>query len=522
MTSTSFFFLFIPLLAIILLAINLTLAPHNPYQEKDSTFECGFHSFLGQNRSEFSVSFFIFGLLFLLFDIEILLVYPFFVSAYNNGIYGLIIALILLTLLTVGFVFEIGKNALKIDSRQYNTSKNNLLAVSSFDVIINLLPFIYFEQIINYCNYIVYSGTDIIMNNLAIIPNYLSIIVDSSSAIISNYLGMMIDYCNPMINACKPGFVENSWILIHIIRPIEDIINGCKPGFVENHLILIHVIPQIPPIVCILIPPLVIISLIFATGKGKGKEKEVDIPEHTVVPGRRSTGTLTGSSYTESMGTLAGSSRTGSSRTGSTGTLAGSSQTGSMGPPPKETWNDDPDWNPNSDKWSYYYTNGKKIPYNIPWVGKHLSGPGLTVKDTDYALFPTREEAEKYESDQKRIIRQHQNLEDYKRYRDSKEKYYYKQDADKRYKAEYEAYYKSYYEWSDLMRIDWQDEPRFQEWDRQKKLKDQQLQDELRKQELAAWEERRKYLKDLYKGKERLHKDVQKEDFFPPGKGPYK
>jgi NADH-ubiquinone oxidoreductase chain 3 len=51
MTSTTFFFIFIPILAIILLAVNLIFAPHNPYQEKDSAFECGFHSFLGQNRT---------------------------------------------------------------------------------------------------------------------------------------------------------------------------------------------------------------------------------------------------------------------------------------------------------------------------------------------------------------------------------------------------------------------------------------------------------------------------------------
>jgi hypothetical protein len=65
MTSTTFFIIFIPILAILLLAINLLLAPHNPYQEKDSVFECGFHSFLGQNRTQFSISFFIFELLFL-------------------------------------------------------------------------------------------------------------------------------------------------------------------------------------------------------------------------------------------------------------------------------------------------------------------------------------------------------------------------------------------------------------------------------------------------------------------------
>lgn len=122
MSATTFFFVFIPILAVILLVVNLILAPHNPYQEKDSVFECGFHSFLHQNRTQFNVSFFIFALLFLLFDLEILLVYPYVVSGYTNDIYGLIIMLIFFVLLTLGFVFELGKNALSIGSRQYNNN----------------------------------------------------------------------------------------------------------------------------------------------------------------------------------------------------------------------------------------------------------------------------------------------------------------------------------------------------------------------------------------------------------------
>lgn len=125
MTSITFFFIFIPILAIVLLAINLIFAPHNPYNEKDSAFECGFHSFLGQNRTQFSISFFIFALLFLLFDLEILLVYPYVVSAYVNGIYGLTIMLIFFLALTLGFAFELGKNALKIESRQSSTLDSN-------------------------------------------------------------------------------------------------------------------------------------------------------------------------------------------------------------------------------------------------------------------------------------------------------------------------------------------------------------------------------------------------------------
>ena len=58
-----------------------------------------------------------FALLFI-FDLEILLIYPYSVSAYTNETYGLITMLIFFLILTAGFAFELGKNALNIDSRQ--------------------------------------------------------------------------------------------------------------------------------------------------------------------------------------------------------------------------------------------------------------------------------------------------------------------------------------------------------------------------------------------------------------------
>lgn len=112
------FILFVSIIAILFLVLNLLFAPHNPYAEKFSIFECGFHSFLGQNRSQFNVKFFIFGLVFLLFDLEITLVFPFSVSQSFNSYYGLIIVIIFLFIVTIGFFFELGKGALKIDSKQ--------------------------------------------------------------------------------------------------------------------------------------------------------------------------------------------------------------------------------------------------------------------------------------------------------------------------------------------------------------------------------------------------------------------
>ena len=108
----------------ILLGVNFLLAPHNPYKEKKTPFECGYHSFLSQNRTQFTISFFIFALLFLIFDLEIVLIYPYSVSSYANNIYGLIIMIIFTLIVTIGFIFELGKNALKIESKQYTNIDN--------------------------------------------------------------------------------------------------------------------------------------------------------------------------------------------------------------------------------------------------------------------------------------------------------------------------------------------------------------------------------------------------------------
>jgi len=126
------FILFVSIIALLFLFINLVFAPHNPYQEKDSMFECGFHSFQ-QSRSPFNIAFFIYALVYLLLDLEILLTFPFAVSEYVNNIYGLIITLGFITIITIGFVYELGKGALKIPSKQQTyTIKNQPLIHISY------------------------------------------------------------------------------------------------------------------------------------------------------------------------------------------------------------------------------------------------------------------------------------------------------------------------------------------------------------------------------------------------------
>ena len=125
MSSILFFFFFVPILSFLLLGINFLLAPHNPYKEKKTPFECGYHSFLAQNRTQFSISFFLFGLLFLLFDLEIVLIYPYSTSSLSNEVFGLLIVIVFLLVLTLGFIFELNKKALVIDTLQDGRNETN-------------------------------------------------------------------------------------------------------------------------------------------------------------------------------------------------------------------------------------------------------------------------------------------------------------------------------------------------------------------------------------------------------------
>lgn len=114
MNNIIIYLIFIPFIGLLLLIINYLFQKHHNEKEKISPFECGFVGFTGQTRSPFSISFYLVGLLFLIFDLEIALLYPYLITVYYNSLYGLIIVLIFLLILTIGFIYEISKGALKI------------------------------------------------------------------------------------------------------------------------------------------------------------------------------------------------------------------------------------------------------------------------------------------------------------------------------------------------------------------------------------------------------------------------
>jgi NADH-ubiquinone oxidoreductase chain 3 len=114
MNNLLMLFIFVPILAFILLALNILLATHKPDEAKVSAYECGFSPVYGQTRSTFQIHFYIVAMLFLVFDLEILLLFPLGVTLYQVNTFGFIIALIFFSVLTIGFVLEIGTGAIAL------------------------------------------------------------------------------------------------------------------------------------------------------------------------------------------------------------------------------------------------------------------------------------------------------------------------------------------------------------------------------------------------------------------------
>ena len=116
MNNLVMLFIFVPILSLLLLALNILLAPKNPDEAKVSAYECGFNAIHCQTRSTFHIHFYLVSMLFLVFDLEILLLFPVAVTLYQVSTFGFSVAILFFVVLTIGFVLEIGSGAISLTS----------------------------------------------------------------------------------------------------------------------------------------------------------------------------------------------------------------------------------------------------------------------------------------------------------------------------------------------------------------------------------------------------------------------
>ena len=97
--------------ALVMVATHL-LGPKRKSKIKLETFECGIES-QGNARIPISIKYFLVAILFVLFDVEVIFMYPWAVNFKTLGVQGIIEMFIFMALLLTGFFYIIKKGALK-------------------------------------------------------------------------------------------------------------------------------------------------------------------------------------------------------------------------------------------------------------------------------------------------------------------------------------------------------------------------------------------------------------------------
>jgi len=90
------------------------LGPRRPTEEKESTYESGMEP-ISSVKDRFSVKFYLVAMLFILFDIEVVFMYPWATGFKTLGNFALWAMLLFITTLFVGYVYIVKKGALKWD-----------------------------------------------------------------------------------------------------------------------------------------------------------------------------------------------------------------------------------------------------------------------------------------------------------------------------------------------------------------------------------------------------------------------
>lgn len=88
------------------------LGPKRKTKIKLDSFECGIET-QGNARMPFSIKYFLVAILFVLFDIEVIFMYPWAVNYRELGMLGVVEVFSFIALLLVGFYYMISKKAIK-------------------------------------------------------------------------------------------------------------------------------------------------------------------------------------------------------------------------------------------------------------------------------------------------------------------------------------------------------------------------------------------------------------------------
>ena len=97
---------------IVTLAFTWLIRPKRPNPIKNSTYECGIET-VGDAWIQFRAQYYLFALIFVIFDVEAIFLFPFAVAFESLKLYALLEAILFVLILVVGLAYAWKKNALE-------------------------------------------------------------------------------------------------------------------------------------------------------------------------------------------------------------------------------------------------------------------------------------------------------------------------------------------------------------------------------------------------------------------------
>jgi NADH-quinone oxidoreductase subunit A len=94
-----------------LIAVSSVVGKHKRSRSKEQPYECGIHP-TGDARQPFSVHFYMVALIFILFDIEAIFLYPWALVYHDLKVFGFVEMLLYIMILLVGYIYLWKKGAL--------------------------------------------------------------------------------------------------------------------------------------------------------------------------------------------------------------------------------------------------------------------------------------------------------------------------------------------------------------------------------------------------------------------------
>jgi len=101
-------------IALLLLFLSIFFGYRSKQGHKGDSYECGLTP-VGTTKDPVPVKFYMVAILFILFDIEVVFLYPWAVISRKLGVFGFVEMLIFVIILLVGYFYILGRGALKWD-----------------------------------------------------------------------------------------------------------------------------------------------------------------------------------------------------------------------------------------------------------------------------------------------------------------------------------------------------------------------------------------------------------------------